>query len=632
MIIKKLAAVKRTTAAQLAQELGVSEKTIYKDIAILQSEYKDGPFQVQSQPHYGIYLRGDENEALKISQNFERASQVPNSDRARVFDIYHRLLRTNDFISPIWLAQQLHVSERTIERNVAALSAELQSRGVVLEKNQHSGLKLKITEEKRRSLMFQLLNKYWGQSWKISENGQQAAIKFDGLSENARLISEALVQKLTEILNQFSEQNKFKFSDFEFQSLVIHLAIAISRVQQGQPLTKRLGGSEERQRVNAKQLSTMIKSKLGVTLPPQETDYIQLHLIAASTSPEQMQKSPMGFEIRKLLKGKLENFGYDDQLLQGLVIHLLSTIKRLEAHMSISNPYTAEIKQNYQQAFEMALQLVASIESQYSVRLDDDEAAYLALHIEAYLERKRFDRHVISAAIVCSTGQGSAQLLAAKIRNEFPQIKIQGIWAAAELETQEFSQVDCIISTIKVEIMGIPTILVSPFVTQDDQAALNNFIQANQENNSADHAEFDALVSPELTWARYQAQSRNEVLQMISQELVTKGYARAGIFESALAREKVSSTSFEMYALPHADPDFVIQPVLAVCTLEQPVKWGTNEVAVIFFLAMDKTKSQAELDLIFDYFYRLTANKRLLQKLSKITDRKELYQAIRGEN
>lgn len=634
IILEKLVNVKRTTATELAGEFGVSTKTIYKDIAALQSKFKNNGFQIESRPHHGIYISGDKKEALNASKRSDPFEGIPNNDQERIFYIYNRFLHANDFISPVWFSQNLYVSERTIERNIASLARDLKSRNVDLEKSSGRGYRLKVSETKRRNLMFQMLNRYWGQSWKITENGQQASIKFDKEIDDDRFISGSLVQKLTEILDHFSEQQSFNFNDYEFQSLVIHLAIAISRVQQGQPLDKKLAHTDKRddQRKNAEKLAKMIKRKLGIALPPQETSYIQLHLIAAMDNPEQLRKKETDTDVSELIRNELLDVGYDDKLVQGLAVHLTSAIKRLNVQISISNPYTKQIKKNYQQAFNVALQLAKAVESKYKVVLNDDEAAYLALHVEAYLERTRFDRHMINAAIVCSTGQGSAQLLAAKIRNEFPQINISGIWSASELNTKDFLKIDCIISTINVEMLGIPTIVVSPFLTQDDRQALNNFVEETLGSEKKDQQEFSQLIFPKLIWAHAKAKSQTEVLQMICQQLIADGFAKTDVFESVLRRERISSTDFEMYAIPHADPKFVNQSALAVCTLERPIEWGENEVSVVFFLAMDGTKSQQELDHIFDYFYQLTSDQKLMQKLTKITDSQQLYQTIIGEN
>lgn len=633
-IIRKLVNVKKTTASELAQEFGVSTKTIYKDITMLQKKFKGYAFKIESRPHYGIYLSGDKNEALNVSKRSAPFTELPNNDQERIYYIYNRLLHTNDFISPVRFAQELYVSERTIERNISSLVHDLHRQNIELEKNLGQGYRLKISEVKRRNLMFQILNQYWGQSWKVAKNGQQASIQFEKEPGDDQLISGSLVQKITDILNLFSVQQSFKFNDYEFQSLVIHLAIAVSRVKEGRPLAKKLAGTDERteQRQNAEKLTEMIKNRLGVSLPPQETSYIQLHLIAATTSHAQLQQKEIDQSISELIRNDLFDVGYDDKLVQGLAVHLTSAIKRLKVQILISNPYTKQIKKNYQQAFELALHLASSVEGQYSVVLNDDEVAYLALHVEAYLERTRFDRHMINVGIVCSTGRGSAQLLAAKIRNEFPQININGIWSASELKSKDFIRIDCIISTINVEILEIPTILVSPFLTENDRHMIDNFVEQTLGSGKKNQQEFGRLIFPKLTWAHFSAKSQAQVLNLICRRLVADGFAKDGVLESALKREQISSTGFEMYALPHANPNFIKRSALAICTLEQPVKWGENEVSVVFFLAMDGSKSQRQLDHIFDYFYRVTSNRKLLQRLVKITDSQQLYQAIIGED
>ncbi len=52
--------------------------------------------------------------------------------------------------------------------------------------------------------------------------------------------------------------------------------------------------------------------------------------------------------------------------------------------LSINNPYTDEIRQNFPQAFDQAVLLKPVLENQYQIQMNEDELAFISLHFEAF--------------------------------------------------------------------------------------------------------------------------------------------------------------------------------------------------------------------------------------------------------
>jgi PTS system galactitol-specific IIA component len=116
-----------------------------------------------------------------------------------------------------------------------------------------------------------------------------------------------------------------------------------------------------------------------------------------------------------------------------------------------------------------------------------------------------------------------------------------------------------------------------------------------------------ALYRPELCWASFAARDAGEAIHQMATALLGLGLVRPTFAAAVLEREAVSPTGLPLarrkIALPHADPEHVVAPAVAVCTLARPVVFcemgnpaSELEVDAILMLALpDRESAQQEL-------------------------------------
>ena len=115
-----------------------------------------------------------------------------------------------------------------------------------------------------------------------------------------------------------------------------------------------------------------------------------------------------------------------------MILHLVPALHRFELGLSIKNPYKDSIKGNFPYAYNQAVDLSIEIEKRFSVSINDDEIAYIALHIESFLERREEKR--VKTVIVCSTGLGTARLLEQRIKKYFSdELEVNRVVSVSEL-------------------------------------------------------------------------------------------------------------------------------------------------------------------------------------------------------
>jgi galactitol PTS system EIIA component len=115
------------------------------------------------------------------------------------------------------------------------------------------------------------------------------------------------------------------------------------------------------------------------------------------------------------------------------------------------------------------------------------------------------------------------------------------------------------------------------------------------------------LYRRELCWVGLGVPDAVEAMRRLARGLAAAGCVRPGFEEAVLAREASSPTGLPMsgrkLAVPHADPEHVITPAVAICTLARPVAFremgnptAAIDVDVVAMLALtDHESAQHEL-------------------------------------
>lgn len=160
----------------------------------------------------------------------------------------------------------------------------------------------------------------------------------------------------------FKKKTALKLSDYEFQSLVIHIAIAIERIKNDQVLksAERFLPLEE----NTKVLTEIIEKEFDIKLPDDEKQYLNIHILAAENLLDSINKNSSikgleNSEISNFLMNNLNHF--DSVLISNLTVHLIPALKRLSLGLTIRNPYTSEIKRYFSYSYNEAVTLGAKI-------------------------------------------------------------------------------------------------------------------------------------------------------------------------------------------------------------------------------------------------------------------------------
>lgn len=629
-----------TTIKRIAEELGVSEKTVSRSLQTINSFLAGTNLVLVRKPKVGVYIEGNKQDIREMLSSIDQpVSSLPQTREERVVYIFIKLLKATDYITIQMLADELFISRGTIEKDMAEVTNMLEKEGVTLYKKPSKGMKLSLSEQERRRVTSKMINHFWGDNWYLKQENGKVKQAFEQIEVNLTGIFEVEGMKdIIEVVHQFSQAKNFAFTDYAFESLVIHLAIALERIKSKDYIEELDTFNAENfvrtQKENARYLVSLLEQKFALQIPDFEVDYIQVHLSAAYNQwNDEVIESPNLVEnddFQQFVEDSLApGTTYDFELLTGLTTHLKSALNRLKLGMHFTNPFLNKIKQNFPLAFEQALQLKSSVEQKFHVHINEDESAYIALHFEAFYERTKTQPEAIQVALVCSTGRGSSQLLAARIKKYFKNLTVTKIYSVQKIMEETEMEADLVISTIYLELhSAIPVIVVSPMMTESDLANVTKQLQIiKPQEKKRKNTFLKKLIYKDFLFPKLKLATIEAVLHYITDQLIAHGYASDGVFESALKREQLSFTSFRGLATPHAEPIFIKRSVIAVATLEKPIQWGEEQVDKIFFLALDD-KNNLNLDKLYESFYDLLDQKKNLEQITNATSVAELYKCL----
>jgi activator of the mannose operon (transcriptional antiterminator) len=240
------------------------------------------------------------------------------------------------------------------------------------------------------------------------------------------------------------------------------------------------------------------------------------------------------------------DFSQDIDLHQGLQVHLHSTLNRIKHGLSLTNPMLEQIKRMYPYLFDTIMNELVHLKD---YQLPESEGAFLTLHFQASLERlQKRDGSNKKAIIVCPMGIGASVLLRTKLERKFHSLAIIDSVSINKVNQYSRKDIDFIISTVPIPHSALPVMEITPLLSVEEEKKLHAFIE-NLNRDTAPHSGegnfpfLKSLLKKDLIILDLDFEHRFEVIEALALKLVEKGMVKREYIESAIIRERYSSTS-----------------------------------------------------------------------------------------
>lgn len=493
------------TINSIASRVGVSSRTITRNLAEVENWLAENNYNLEKKKGTGIRLKISLQEKINVNKLLEGENinrhYLPEE---RKLIILTELLSSQIPAKLYTFTRLTNVSETTIAHDLDELEKWLKNYKLEIIRKPGLGVYLAGKERNIRKASIELLYENFAledilkiiQDRYLSQN--RALIRKNIAKEKLlNLIGLDTINLLDTFIKELEDKLTYKLADDAYAALMVHLAIALKRIKDGDQITidSRLliEIKSSREFTLAAELGAAIAAQSSLEIPEAEIAYITMHLMGSkgrgsiyNDEISLLDDYRLVYLTRKMIEtAELELGVYledDEELLIGLVRHLEPSIKRIKLKLEIRNPLLEDIKLKYQALFNAAQKCAAILAREENIDVPESEAAYIAMHLGSAVERKRQPQQKFRAAVACTSGIGASRLLASRLSKEFKNIEISSLISALTFDNKlvEDLKLDLIVSTVDIPQSKVPVIVVSPFLTEIQQQKINDFLSSHQ--------------------------------------------------------------------------------------------------------------------------------------------------------
>ena len=458
------------SAEQLAAKVRVSRRTLFRELESIRLILEQYGLSLSRRP--GLSLNGDREKLARALDTRQAPGALDKDERQDI--LLYELLRAEEKEKLIVYAARFQVSEATISHDLEDLQPRLDAWDLRFSKDGT----IEGSEDARRRAMAELVRD--GVEYKTVDYLDPDTV-LEQIFSGSAIFSLLNQDILKRILDLFSERREelglSRYEQNSYIGLVIHLVIALERIQAGEPACERIEGLPdlEESRQEARKITSLLEDEFDLIFPESEMDAIALHLRGAKVNAATGTLDHDQNEILELARQFVESFPAADaallsinpQFIQGLLSHLEPTVIRLKKGLPIYNPLLAALKEQYGALFEKTRNAAASIERTLSLPLSDEEIGFLTMHVGACFERSGYQyRRKIHAAVVCASGIGVSALLRARLDKAFAsQMDLENLSLA---QARKRADLELFITTFYPGALPSPFIQVSPMLPVSD--------------------------------------------------------------------------------------------------------------------------------------------------------------------
>jgi len=602
-----------TTASELADRLGVTTRTIRNYAA----QANSGGVIVESGP---AGYRLDRAAWANRGAPARRDSSPP----VRAARVIRSLIDATDGLDVHETAAANHVSDSTFEADLARVRARLDGTGLTLVR-QGPRITLEGPETARRRLLGALFR----------DESARGMLELDALRAAFPEVSEFRTALVAGLADAGYAPNEYGLND-----VLLHTAIALDRVATNHPLDEAdaaappassdgstapvaASASTAADGPLAELLARLVDEHFGTSVGPADLAHLTrlLETRAATRTTAAAQADAAGRPIsprvplvRRIVAGASAAYLVDlddEDFIDRLALHVDNLVARASTSNLSRNPLTASIKAAYPLIYELAVYIASELARTEGIAVDDDEIAYIAMHVGAYLDQRRSRGEIVRVAVSAPAYHDVHTALAARIRSAVDD-EVELVAPGEEAE-----RADVLVAVIEPSSPVERLVLVAPFPTEVDlervRAEIARVRRARRRARLA--ASLSRYIAPELFVRGLRGFDRDGAIRMLGDRMISAGVIDRAYVEGALERERLSSTAFtEHLAVPHAMTMTARRTAIAIAIDDVPIDWGGASVNVVALIAFAES-GRAEFQEVFDQFVEAFSERENVQRL-----------------
>lgn len=628
---------KPVRSAEIANALNVSVRSVKNYVHNINTLYgKTIIFSSRS----GYELNYQNNYSLVLTNSND---YIPQTLEERSFFIIKQLvLNHSAHIEIFELCDSLCVSYSTIKSIISKMNKTYSSYDLEFY-CENDCVHIKGDEINKRKLL----------SFVINEESKTSIMNVDVLKENFSSIDVDNLQSI--IFSTFKKYNYY-LNDFSSMNLLLHLLIIIDRELNGNALNDGQNEIVIDNQIELNFLNEFIQ-RLETTFDISINKYerFEIYMLFKTNANFSIEDSShklqelVGDDLLKLTDEYVENINNiymidlsSKSFKTPFTLHLKNLLIRSQSGRYTSNPMAETIKNNSPLIFDIAIYISLDLAERFKTNINEDETAFLAMHIGSEIERQADNKEKIPVAVLCPDYHNMAdQIMNSLMLNFGNQLNMIGC-IHNENEFINFKNpIALLFSTIPVfgafknpylneEVEIVP---ISPLNLNSQFTTIQHAILKSQEKyrDNKLKVKFDDFFEPALFVVDSKLVNKKQVLANLCDCLLVQNYVDSSFEENVYKRENAACTAFGNVAIPHSVEMNAIKTSIAVAISKEGFQWNSNIVHVVLLLAINKADRRS-FRALYESLISLFSEDKIIQEIRNCNSFNEfktiIYDAI----
>lgn len=620
-------------SAEIANALDISVRSVKNYVHNINSLYGKNII-LSSRNGYELNLQNNYSLVLTNSSD-----HIPQTLEERSFFIIKQLVLNHSVQIEIFdLCDSLCVSYSTVKSIISKMNKTYSSYNLEFY-CEHDCVRIKGDEINKRKLL----------SYIINEESKSSIMNVNVLKNNFASID---VEKLQNIIFTTFKKYNYYLNDFSSMNLLLHLLIIVDRELNGNELND---GQNEVSIDNQDELNFLnefiaqLETTFEISINKYERfEIYMLFKTNANFSIEDSSKKLkelVGDNIIQLIDEYVEDINNiymvdlsSKAFKTPFTLHLKNLLLRAQSGKYTSNPMAETIKNNSPLIFDIAIYISLDLAERFNIKINEDETAFLAMHIGSEIERQADNKDKIPVAILCPNYHNMAdQIMNSLMLNFGNQLNMVGsIHNENDFYTLN-NPVSILFTTIPVTTKIINTntnepldvVLISPLNLKSQFSIIQNAILQAQEKyrDRKLKVKFNDFFEQSLFVVDSKLKNKKQVLTKLCDCLLVQNYVDTNFEESVYKRENAAGTAFGNVAIPHSIEMNAIKTSIAVAISKEGIQWNSNIVHIVLLLAINKADRRS-FRALYESLISLFSEDKVIQEIRNCTSFDEFKSII----
>lgn len=560
--------------------------------------------------------------------------------RDRLHALVRRLGDAPDGLDVYDLAAELHVSDSTVEADLRKVRALVEDAGLALRRT-GSAVVLEGSERDFRRLLSRMFRDESAQGFLPLESVQR-----EFASDSLRAFKTDLIRELTE--------RGFFVNEYGVDNVLLHVAIAVDRLARAprradaDPSADAVdavdaGGSDHVADAGSPAsdptalairdvLARLLAAHFDVPVPAGDVAYLALLVRTRVVTPgneqslatvmrEHVVESDLDV-VRAIVRRVKQEYLVDledEDFTVRFSLHLGNLVARAADRSFSRNPLARSIKTSYPMTYEIAVFIASEVQRRRGIAINDDEIAYIALHVGSHRERvaRRDDR--VACALVCPNYYDLHQIMRSRIEQALgADISVDAVVTRTDADADALG-VQLVIDATGSRPPGDAVVVVQPLPTPDDIESIRRAVARIRRQARRSSMKHDLLrfLDESLFFRDLHAPDEEAMIRLLGGKMVEQGIIEPEYIEGAIERERLSSTAFtDTLAVPHSLAMTANRTAIAIVVNDEAMRWGGNRVHVVALVAFSAS-GRTSFQHVFDQFVEVFSDHRDVQAIMR---------------